>query len=70
MTYVQEQIKQIEARWEELVELRQQHYDLVLSKLERPLWFAAIERLNESTDYERHFDVMEAVLRDLDPDHQ
>ncbi len=62
-----QQIKDIEARWEQLVLQRQQHYNTVLSEINPRYQAAIIKELNESLEYEQKFDAMEKELRKLDP---
>ena len=65
----QQQIQDIETRWWRLVEQRQQHYNLVLNEVVPAQRLAVIEDLNQNVEYEKHFDAMEAHLRELDPQH-
>ncbi len=67
MTTKQQQIKDIETRWDRLVEQRQEHYRLVMSEVEPLFQAALIQELNKSVDYEQAFDAMEEELRKLDP---
>lgn len=65
----QQQIQDIETRWARLVEQRQEHYNLVLSQVDKKFQAGIIEELNGRMEYEQHFNAMEAELRELDPKH-
>ena len=69
MTTNQLQIQDIEQRWARLIAQRSEHYNMVLNTVAREQQLAVIEELNQSMDYEAHFDAMEAELRVLDPNH-
>lgn len=70
MTTTEQQIKDIETRWWDLVRIRQQHYSLVLNEVNSSQHLAVIEELNGRMEYEQQFDAMEAHLRELDPSHE
>ena len=65
----QQQIQDIERRWWRLVEQRQEHYNLVLSQVDKRFQAGIIKELNGRMEYEQQFDAMEAHLRELDPNH-
>ncbi len=67
MTTKQQQIQDIEARWDRLVEQRHEHYNTVLSHIAPKYQAPIIEELNKSLEYEQKFDAMEEELRKLDP---
>ncbi len=70
MTTTEQQIQDIETRWWRLVEQRMEHYNLVLSQIDKRFQFGIIKELNERMEYEQQFDAMEAHLRELDPSHE
>ncbi len=70
MTNTQQQIQDIETRWERLVGQRLEHYNLVLNEVAKEQLLAVIEELNQRMEYEKQFDAMEAHLRELDPEHE
>ena len=69
MTTTKQKILEIETAWWKLVELRQEHYNHVLSEVAKEQRLAVIEELNQNMEYEQLFDQMEGWLRKLDPNH-